>query len=93
MSEPPRGLHLSPASTSARGQHPTLTQGTVSEPGQLSDGRSAMAQPSYLWPQRTHHAFNRSICRRSSCNFLHLCEVCGANHSAQVCPNRDSSAI
>ena len=84
MSEPPRGQHPSPVSTSARGQHPPLTPGTVSQPGQLIDSRPAVAQPGRLRPQRTCYAINHSVCRRSSCNFLHLCEVCGANHSAWV---------
>ena len=50
MSEPLRGLHPSPALTSAGGQHPPLTPGTVSQPGQLSNNRPAMAQPSRLQP-------------------------------------------
>ena len=50
MSEPPRGQHPSPASTSAGGQHPTLTLGTVSQPGHLSDSRPVVAQPNCLQP-------------------------------------------
>ena len=50
-----------------------------------------MAQPSRQRPRRTCHAFNHLICRRLSCNFLHLCEICWVGHSAWVHSNRDSS--
>ena len=43
MSEPPRGQHPSPVSTTTGGQHPPITPGIVSQPGQLSDGRPEMA--------------------------------------------------
>ena len=39
----------------------------------------------------TCHAYNRSVCRRQACQFLHQCELCGADHSAKNCPNRGST--
>ena len=50
-------------------------------------------QPAHQRPKRTCHAFNRSVCRRSACNFRHVCELCGASHSARFCPNRGNTAF
>ena len=93
MHEPGRGPHPLPALTSAGGQHPPLMPGNVSHPGQPSDSRTTMAQPSCQQPRRTCHTFNCSICHRSSCKFLHLYEICGANHSAWLSPNKDNSVF
>ena len=41
--------------------------------------------------QSTCHAFNCSVCRHQTCQFLHQCKLCGTNHSAKNCPNRGSS--
>ena len=35
--------------------------------------------------QSTCHAYNRSVCHRQACQFLHQCELCGADHSAKSC--------
>ena len=82
-----------PVAIPTGGQHPTPSTSNISQPGgQLNDGRPIMGQPSRQRPRRTCHAFNRSICNQTSCNFLHLCEVCGASHSARLCPCRDGLA-
>ena len=83
MSEPRRGQQPPPVSTPPGGHHP---------PGNIPQ-RPTMEHPSSQRPRRTCHAFNRSNCRRSPCTFLHLCEICGATHSARLCPNRDSLAF
>ena len=93
MHEPRRGPHALPPqhpledSTHYPCQvmYPTLDNPVTSKPN--------MAQPSHQRAQRTYHAFNSLICHRSSCNFLRLCEICGANHSSPLSSNKDSSTF
>ena len=94
MPELPRGQHPPPTSTSIGGQHSQPTPGNISQPWyQFNDSNLTMEQPSYQWPRPTFHTFKRSVCRRSSCNFLHQCELCCAHHSTRTCPNRDRPAF
>ena len=60
-----------------------------------SSGQHTVTGGAPNFRQPTYHAFNHSVCCRQTCQFLHQCELCGANHSAKNCakncPNRGSS--